>query len=98
MLLGEDIQKRHGATELKQNNIIVDKISLASIFLCHLKVEVINHPHFSWLLESNKVIFIVKVKLAVVVEGDQKAPFSITTTLRCRGGCYSFPRIAPLYP
>ena len=33
-----------------------------------------------------------------VVKGDQKAPFSIATTLRCRGGCYSFPRIAPLYP
>ena len=25
------------------------------------------------------------VKLATVVEGDQKAPFSIATTLRCRG-------------
>ena len=37
-------------------------------------------------------------KLATVVEGDQKAPFSIATTSRCRGGRYSFPRIAPLYP
>ena len=33
-----------------------------------------------------------------LVEGDQKAPFSTATTLRCRGGRYSFPRIAPLYP
>ena len=38
----------------------------------------------------------VKVELATVVEGDQKAPFSIATT-RCRGGRYSFPWI-PLYP
>ena len=38
------------------------------------------------------------VKLATVVEGDQKAPFSIATTPRCRGGLYSFPWIAPLYP
>ena len=38
------------------------------------------------------------IKLATVVEGDQKAPFSITTTPMCRGGCYSFPRIPPLYP
>ena len=30
--------------------------------------------------------------------GDQKAPFSIATTPRCRGECYSFPWIAPLYP
>ena len=37
-------------------------------------------------------------KLVTVVEGDQKAPFSIATTLRCRRGCYSFPWIAPLYP
>ena len=39
-----------------------------------------------------------QVKLVTVVEGDQKAPFSIATTLRCRGGRYSFPWIAPLYP
>ena len=37
------------------------------------------------------------IKLATVVEGDQKVPFSIATTPRCRGGCYSFPWISPLY-
>ena len=36
--------------------------------------------------------------LATVVEGDPKAPFSIATTPRCKGGHYSFPWIAPLYP
>ena len=35
-----------------------------------------------------------KVKLATVVKGDQKAPFSPG----CRGGHYSFPWMAPLYP
>ena len=40
----------------------------------------------------------VKVKLATIVEGYPKAPFSIATTPRCRGGRYSFPRISPLYP
>ena len=30
-------------------------------------------------------------KLVTIVEGDQKAPFLIATTLRCRGGRYSFP-------
>ena len=34
-----------------------------------------------------------KVKLATLVESDLKAPFLIATTLRCRGGCYSFPWI-----
>ena len=33
-----------------------------------------------------------------IVKGCQKAPFSIATTLRCRGGRYSFLWIAPLYP
>ena len=33
-----------------------------------------------------------------VVESDQKAPFSIATTIGCTGERYSFPRIAPLYP
>ena len=32
-----------------------------------------------------------KVKLATTVEGNPKAPFSIATTPRCRGGRYSFP-------
>ena len=39
-----------------------------------------------------------KVKLATIVEGDPKAPFSIATTPRCRGARYSIPWIAPLYP
>ena len=43
-------------------------------------------------------IRISKVSLVTVVDGDQKAPFSITTTPRRRGGRYSFPWIAPLYP
>ena len=37
-------------------------------------------------------------KLATVIKGDPKAPFSIATTSRCMGGHYSVPRIAPLYP
>ena len=36
-------------------------------------------------------------KLVTLVEGDPKAPFSIATTLRCRGRCYSIPWFAPLY-
>ena len=39
----------------------------------------------------------IKVNLATKVEGDSKAPFSIATTPRCRGGRYSFPWIGPLY-
>ena len=35
--------------------------------------------------------------MAIVVEGDPKAPLSIATTLRCRGGRYFFPWIATLY-
>ena len=35
--------------------------------------------------------------METLVEGDANAPFSIATTPRCRGGCYSFPWIAPLY-
>ena len=37
-------------------------------------------------------------KLATIVEGNQKAPFSIATTPKYRGGHYSFPWNAPLYP
>ena len=38
------------------------------------------------------------MKLVNAVKGDQNAPFSIATTPRCRGECYSFSWIAPLYP
>ena len=38
------------------------------------------------------------VKLATLVESDLKAPFSIVTTPKCKGGLYSIPWIAPLYP
>ena len=34
----------------------------------------------------------------IKVEGDQKAPFSIAATSISRGGRYTFPLIAPLYP
>ena len=39
-----------------------------------------------------------KYKLAIIFEGELKAPFSIATTPRSREGCYSFHWIAPLYP
>ena len=45
-----------------------------------------------------QVSVIHRTKLVTVVEGDPKAPFSIATTPRCRGGRYSIPWIAPLYP
>ena len=43
-------------------------------------------------------IYIHKVKLATIDEDDQKAPFSIATTLRCMEGRYSFSGIALIYP
>ena len=36
--------------------------------------------------------------MAILFEDHPKAPFSIATIPRCRGGRYSFPGIAPLYP
>ena len=44
------------------------------------------------------VYLYIYVKLAILVVGDPKAPFSIAPTLKCRGGCNSIPLIAPLYP
>ena len=48
------------------------------------------------IIESPPHIYIYMlwvVKLVTVVVGNQKAPFSIATTLKCRGGRYSFPLI-----
>ena len=57
----------------------------------------INQVYIRQFVAVNR-LYVVKVKLSTVVEADQKAPFSIATTQRCRGKCYSFPWIAPLYP
>ena len=45
------------------------------------------HPKIKWSIN--------KLKLATLVEVEPKAPFSITTTPMCRGGCYFFLLIAP---
>ena len=48
--------------------------------------------------QPNTHIYIyIYTKLATVVEGDPKAPFSTATRPRCTGGCYSVHWIAPLY-
>ena len=39
---------------------------------------------------------VLLVSWLTIVMSDPKAPFSIATTMRCRGGCYSFPWIASL--
>ena len=55
----------------------------------------VTQGHFlSCLIKAKKS----NLKEVVVVEGDQKAPFSITTTPSCSGGHYSFLWIAPFYP
>ena len=62
------------------------------------KIEINNNNKKKREIYSMKKKMTIWVsKLATVVEGDPKAPFSIATTLRCKGGRYSFPRIFPLY-
>ena len=60
-----------------------------SSFLLQLQGTLSSHYFY--------LVCLVK-KLATIVEGDQKALFSIATTPRCKGGRYSFRWIAPLYP
>ena len=78
---------------------------ISSKFLFNETNHLFAHSYIKELSLSNGVILPTditltgkKVKLATIVEGDPKAPFSIATTPRCRGGRYSIPWIAPLYP
>ena len=68
-------------------------INKASKRLVSLQNEFFRH-FIPFLLNSS----LRKVKLVTLAEGNLKAHFSIATTPRCREGCYSIPRIAPLYP
>ena len=54
--------------------------------------------------EHSNILKIVKVKLATLVHGNKKAPFSIATTLMCRGrvlllflDCFTLPLMRTLY-
>ena len=70
------------------------------------KSKVIKEWGTGRILETNDLmagpmihlIRISEVKLVTVAKGNPKAPFSIATTPRCKGGRYSFSWIAPLYP
>ena len=74
-------------------NIIKQSIRInLSLLICLLKMTSENLSRN--LAQVNLIESLVK--LTTVVESDQKAPFSIATTLR--GERYSFLWIAPLYP
>ena len=66
---------------------------------CYRCWKWIRRPEFkSWMNLFAFYIALIKVKLATVDEGNPKAPLSIATTSRCRGGYYSILWITPLYP
>ena len=65
--------------------------------ICH-KTQQTKPNQTKQKVSANQGIKFREIKISKVVEGDPKAPFSIATTHRCRGGRYSFPWIAPLYP
>ena len=64
-------------------------------FPIHLYVFFFPFSLYNISVELNLIV--IKSCLPLV-EGDPKAPFSIATTPKCRGGRYSNPMIAPLYP
>ena len=65
-------------------------------YLILISLDLIANNSMNILCNNNRFKTTIS-KLATIVEGDQKAPFSIATTTMCRGGHYSFPWIAPLY-
>ena len=65
------------------------------------RVRDIRASRTSWwwsLISNTTSVDTVIIYIYTIVEGDQKAPFSIATTTRCRGERYFFLWIAPLYP
>ena len=67
---------------------------LFSTLVLHLYSYNRIHHSFSLSFYSTLTLSLslsIYIKLAILVEGDPKAPFSKGTTPRCRGGRYSFP-------
>ena len=54
------------------------------------QVEVIQIYNILHLLNFIQYHIVCLYKLATIVKADQKAPFSIATSPRCKEGCYSF--------
>ena len=72
---------------------LVSPSLLCSIFFSVLKQSLgycYYHHHYVQ-IRFDVVINLHELCWQTIVEGDPKAPFLIATTLRCRGGCYSFP-------
>ena len=60
-------------------------------------VNIQGYKMLSWINLGSKLLFpVIKLLLATVVEGDQKAPFSIATTPKCRGSATPFPGLLHL--
>ena len=70
---------------------LIKPLFLLNSILSHQKAEFQIFPLF-WKFANSKV------KLATLVEGYTKAPFSIATTSMRKGGCNSIPWIALFYP
>ena len=70
---------------LKTENFVV------MVTQCLLSSSVAEHFTITTDFFITYNIYKSKVKLATIVEGNPKAPFSIATTPMCRGGRYSFP-------
>ena len=87
--LNLSISQTYGLTVHSRRNLhVIVTVNLSCLMKC---------VQFFKAISSLSLSYIYKVKLATLVEGDPKAPLSIATTPRCRGGHYSFPWIAPLY-
>ena len=68
---------------VSQNCVCVCLIALSLILsTLHIILHLVRNKPTKW-FRDNQIWY--KVKLVTVIEGDQKAPFSITTTTRCRG-------------
>ena len=70
-------------------------------FVCVVELKFPAYFPVDYLADPVVIIIIIivsEVKLATVVKGDQKAPFSIATTPWYRGERYSLTWITLLYP
>ena len=86
---------RLGCQHFKKNSAMADDRLYLNYLAKFEGSELKILKEISSLLDYQKHIF---THLVTLIEGNSKVSFSIATTWRCRGGRYSSPWIAPLYP
>ena len=90
-MVDHDLQSLVSGTSAEENTTVINKDLRNKVLSEEFQRKIDKFLNDIWIYVCMYVCMYVciKVKLATIVEGNPKAPFSIATSPKCRGGRYS---------